>query len=55
MTLQAGAELQVLFADADGWLHVVVPTARATRCMDINGIYGYVRLDEVSADGVILP
>lgn len=55
MTLQAGAELQVLFADADGWLHVVMPTARATRCMDINGIYGYVRLDEVSADGVILP
>ena len=55
MTLQAGAELQVLYADSDGWLHVVVPTARATRCMDINGTYGYVRLEEVNVEGLILP
>lgn len=55
MTLEAGTELQVMYADADGWLHVVVPTARAVRCMDMNGTYGYVRLEEVDAEGVVLP
>lgn len=54
MTLEAGTELQVLFASADGWLHVVVPTAQALRFMDINGTYGYVRLEEVEAEGLNL-
>lgn len=47
MMLEAGAQVQVLSQSGDDWLHVVVPTARATRCMDMNGTYGYVRLDEV--------
>ena len=55
MTLQAGTELQVLFADSDGWLHVAVPTARALRFMDINGTCGYVRLEEVETEGLNLP
>ena len=55
MMLEAGTELQVLFASPDGWLHVVVPTAKALRFMDINGTYGYVRLEEVEADGLNLP
>lgn len=52
--LDAGTELQVLHLSSEGWLHVVVPGAKATRCMDINGIYGYVRLDEVETEGLNL-
>lgn len=45
--LEAGTEVQVLSQTEDEWVHVVVPTARSTRCMDMNGTYGYVRLDEL--------
>ena len=53
--LPAGTEVQVLFWDADGWLHVVLPTARALRFMDMNGTYGYVRLEEVDVTGLTQP
>jgi len=55
MMLEKDTVLQVLYADADGWLHVVLPTISTLRFMDINGTYGYVRMEEVDAAGVILP
>ena len=53
--LENGTKLQVLHLSSEGWLHVVVPGAKATRCMDINGTYGYVRLDDVETEGLNFP
>jgi hypothetical protein len=45
--LTAGTEMYVL-ADCDGWLHVCIPKGEVGYFMDIEGTYGYLRVQDVT-------
>ena len=45
-TLAANTELYVL-ADCDGWLHVCIPKGNLGYWMDVEGTFGYLRMEDV--------
>lgn len=45
--LEPGVRVQVLAECADGWLHVAVPGCALNRWISPDGVFGYLRSDEV--------